>query len=82
MEGGGWADQVGGIWRQVGSRLLRDVCLFDVYRGDQIPAGKKSLAYALTFQSSDKTLKDKDVEKIRKRIIARLGQRLGATLRA
>jgi phenylalanyl-tRNA synthetase beta chain len=47
-----------------------------------VPAGKKSLAYALTFQAADKTLKDADVEKVRRRIVARLGQTVGAELRA
>ena len=48
---------------QTGGFLLKDVQLFDVYRGEPIPAGNKSLAYALTFQSKKKTLTDKEVEK-------------------
>ncbi len=76
------AEQVETAIRQAGGGLLRDVVLFDVYRGKQVPAGKKSLAYALTFQADDKTLKDADVEKVRRRIVARLGQTVGATLRA
>lgn len=75
------AEQVETAIRQGGGSLLRDVVLFDVYRGKQVPAGKKSLAYALTFQASDKTLKDADVEKVRRRIVARLGQTVGAELR-
>ena len=63
------------------SILLKDVELFDVYEGQQIPSGKKSLAYHLTFQSPGKTLTDKDVSKQRARIIKQLGQRLGARLR-
>lgn len=76
------AEQVAQAIRQAGGNLLQDVTLFDVYRGKQIPAGKKSLAYSLTYQAMDKTLKDADVEKVRRRIIARLSQTLGATLRA
>ncbi len=75
------AEQVETAIRQAGGSLLRGVVLFDVYRGKQVPAGKKSLAYALTFQADDKTLKDADVEKVRRRIVARLGQTLGAELR-
>lgn len=75
------AEQVEQLIRQAGGSLLRTVRLFDVYRGQQVAAGKKSLAYALTFQAEDKTLKDADVEKVRKRIIARLGQVMGAELR-
>ncbi len=76
------AEQVEQAIRQGGGSLLRQVTLFDVYRGKQVPAGKKSLAYALTFQADDKTLKDADVEKVRRRIVARLGQTVGAELRA
>jgi phenylalanyl-tRNA synthetase beta chain len=75
------AEQVEQAIRQGGGSLLRGVTLFDVYRGKQVPAGKKSLAYALTFQADDKTLKDADVEKVRRRIVARLGQTVGAELR-
>ena len=75
------AEQVEQAIRQGGGSLLRAVTLFDVYRGKQVPAGKKSLAYALTFQADDKTLKDADVEKVRRRIVARLGQTVGAELR-
>lgn len=75
------AEQVGQAIRQAGGSLLREATLFDLYRGKQVPAGKKSLAYALTFQADDKTLKDADVEKVRRRIVARLGQTVGAELR-
>jgi phenylalanyl-tRNA synthetase beta chain len=75
------AEQVETAIRQAGGSLLRDVTLFDVYRGKQVPAGKKSLAYALIFQAGDKTLKDADVEKVRRRIMARLSQTVSAELR-
>lgn len=76
------AEQVEEMIHQSGGSLLQSVRLFDVYRGSQIAADKKSLAYALTFQAMDKTLQDKDVEKIRRRIVARLDSALGAVLRA
>jgi phenylalanyl-tRNA synthetase beta chain len=76
------AEAVEQVIRQAGGSLLRDVRLFDVYRGSSIPAGKKSLAYSLTFQAMDRTLKDADAEKARRRIVARLEQALGAELRA
>lgn len=75
------ASEVANTLRQVGGFLLKDVELFDVYVGQQIPSGKKSLAYHLTFQSPGKTLTDKDVSKQRARIIKQLEQRLGARLR-
>jgi phenylalanyl-tRNA synthetase beta chain len=75
------AAEVADSLRQAGGFLLKDVQLFDVYEGKQIPAGKKSLAYHLTFQSPSKTLSDKDVAKQRARIIRQLEQRLSARLR-
>jgi phenylalanyl-tRNA synthetase beta chain len=67
--------------RQAGGALLKRVELFDIYEGSQIPAGKRSLAYHLTFQSGNKTLTDKEVSKNRQRIVQQLNQQFGATLR-
>ena len=75
------ASDVNEALRQAGGFLLKQVELFDVYEGSQLPAGKKSLAYHLTFQSPNKTLTDKDVLKQRKRILNRLEHRLGVKLR-
>ncbi|MEJ5197950.1 MAG: phenylalanine--tRNA ligase subunit beta, partial [Anaerolineae bacterium] len=75
------AGQVAALIRQAGGKLLVDVRLFDVYRGDQIPPGKKSLAYSLTFQAPDRTLTDEDTRKVRAKIIGRLERELGAALR-
>jgi len=66
---------------QTGSPLLRSVTLFDVYRGEQVGAGKKSLAYRLVYQADDRTLTDKEVAKPRGKIVRRLERELGATLR-
>ena len=66
------AAQVAALIRQSGGKLLAGVRLFDVYRGGQIPAGKKSLAYALTYQAPDRTLTDEDTKKLRGKIVARL----------
>ncbi len=68
--------------RQAGGALLRDAALFDVYEGNQVPPGKKSLAYHLTFQAADRTLTDADVSKQRGRLLRILEQQIGATLRA
>jgi phenylalanyl-tRNA synthetase beta chain len=68
------------IW-QAGGFLLKQVEMFDIYEGPPIPAGKKSLAYHLTFQSPSKTLTDNDVKKQRQRILAQLERQLGARLR-
>lgn len=75
------AAQVEALIRQTGGKLLVGVALFDVYRGGQVPPGKKSLAYALTYQAPDRTLSDEDTRKVRAKIIARLERELGAVLR-
>ncbi|RME80646.1 MAG: phenylalanine--tRNA ligase subunit beta [Caldilineae bacterium] len=75
------AATVEALIRQTGGRLLVDVHLFDLYRGKSIPAGKKSLAFSLTFQAPDKTLSDKDTARLRRKIVARLERELGASLR-
>ncbi len=66
---------------QTGRALVRSVALFDVYRGEQIGAGKKSLAYRLTYQAADRTLTDKEVTKLRRKIIRRLEREVGARVR-
>ena len=75
------AAEVEAVIRQAGGNLLRDVKLFDVYTGDSIEAGHKSLAYALTYQG-DETLSEKKVKKLRKKIIGSAEHRLGAKLRS
>lgn len=76
------AERVETLIRQTGGRIVADVRLFDVYRGEKVGAGKKSLAYSITYQAIDKTLSDKDVAGFRTRILKRLEQELGAKLRA
>jgi phenylalanyl-tRNA synthetase beta chain len=66
---------------EAGGAMVSDLRLFDVYRGEQIGAGKKSLAYSLTYQAPDRTLTDDEVAQIRQRIVRRLEQVLGAKLR-
>ena len=61
--------------------LVTDLTLFDVYVGEQVPAGKKSLAYRLTYQSPNRTLKDDEVTRVQQQILKRLGTELGAELR-
>lgn len=76
------ASEVEAVIRQAGGRLLKDALLFDVYTGDQIPPGKKSLAYALTYQDEKRTLTDKNAAKIRRKIIGAARHRLNAELRS
>ena len=69
------------VIRKAGGFLLKKVELFDVFTGKGIAPGRKSLAYHLTYQAPDKTLKDKDVTRLRKKITASTAKQLGATLR-
>ncbi len=75
------AEQVVTEVRAAGRPLLRDARLFDLYRGESIPAGTKSLAYALTYQADDRTLTDKEVDKAHKKIEERLKRALNASIR-
>ncbi len=76
------AEQVEMLIRQAGGSTVTQVQLFDVYRGEQAGSGKKSLAYNLTYQATDRTLTDQEVAKIRQRIVRQLEQDLGAKLRS
>ncbi|HWG42584.1 MAG TPA: phenylalanine--tRNA ligase subunit beta [Gemmataceae bacterium] len=68
--------------RTAGGELLRGLRLFDLYRGESIPAGHKSLAYALTYQAEDRTLTDKEVKKVHDKVMARLKHVLKAQIRS
>ena len=76
------ASQVLEVIHEAGGQTLRQVTLFDVYRGEQVGAGKKSLAYKLVFNSPDRTLTDEQVAKMQDRIVRRLEGRFGARLRS
>ncbi len=61
---------------------LREMRPFDVYRGDQVAEGSKSVAFSVLFQSSERTLSDEDAAVLRKKIVDALAKRFGAELRA
>ena len=66
---------------KTGAPLLESAVLFDVYTGDRIPSGTKSLAYALTFRAADRTLTGDEVAAIRTKVISLAERQLGAKLR-
>ncbi len=66
---------------KVERKLLRSVELFDVYEGKGVPAGKKSYAVSFTLRDDEKTLKDKQIDKIMQRLILTYEKELGAQLR-
>jgi phenylalanyl-tRNA synthetase beta chain len=68
--------------RAAGGNELREARVFDVYHGDQVPPGKKSVAVRLVFQVSDRTLTDDDAAAARSRIVDALAERFAAELRA
>ncbi|MCL2436468.1 MAG: phenylalanine--tRNA ligase subunit beta [Clostridiales bacterium] len=64
-----------------GGSILESVKLFDVYRGKQVADGKKSVAFALAYRASDRTLTDEDVAKVHDKILKALSNQLNAVLR-
>ena len=76
------ASEVEALIRQAGGPLLKEAALFDVYTGDPIPPGKKSLAYSLVYQHDEKTLTDKQAARVRRKIIGAARHRLNAELRS
>ena len=70
------------IISDVDNDLIKAVKVFDVYEGDNIPEGKKSIALNVTIQSSEKTLKDEDLDKINQLIISTVEEKTGAKIRS
>jgi phenylalanyl-tRNA synthetase beta chain len=68
--------------REAAGPALREVRVFDVYRGDQVGAGRKSIALRVAFQAEDRTLTDEDAARLRELIVAAVAERLGGELRA
>ena len=66
---------------QAAGKLLRNIRLFDVYRGTGVPEGKKSLAFSLELRADDRTLTDTDSETVTKNVLEALQSQLGAVLR-
>ena len=68
--------------REAAGELLREARVFDVYRGDQVGAGRKSVAIHLAFQSPERTLTEDEATTLRDRIVAALAEHFGAELRS
>jgi phenylalanyl-tRNA synthetase beta chain len=68
--------------REAAGEELREMRAFDVYRGEQVGAGRKSIAFSVAFQSPTRTLTDEDAAELRTRIVNALEQRFNAQLRA
>ena len=70
------------IIREVDEDLIQNVSTFDVYEGENIPKDKKSVAINVTLQAIDKTLSEKDLDEISKKIIDTVSKKTGATIRS
>ncbi len=70
------------IIKEVDYSIIQNVTTFDVYEGENIPKDKKSVAINVTLQASDKTLSEKDLDQISKKIIEVVKQKTGATIRS
>ncbi len=66
---------------EAGGRLLTDVSVFDLYEGDKMEAGKKSIAFSLKYQDPDKTMTDEEVTKAHDKVLAAVKEKAGAELR-
>jgi len=75
------AQEISDLIRKTSGPLIRRVELYDQYQGKRLPPGKKSLTFALSFQSSEKTLTDEEVNPIFEKIVGSLSKQLGAALR-
>ncbi|HKK12903.1 MAG TPA: hypothetical protein VJ945_08720, partial [Flavobacteriaceae bacterium] len=74
-------EQIDTIARQTEKKLLKEVDLFDVYQGKNLPKGKKSYAVSFTIQDENRTLTDKQIDKIMGKLQVNFEQQLGAQLR-
>jgi phenylalanyl-tRNA synthetase beta chain len=74
-------DAIYNIARQTEKSLLKDVNLFDVYQGKNLPEGKKSYAVSFTLQDNTKTLTDEQIDKIMSKLLKNMENELGASLR-
>jgi len=68
--------------KNIDKELIKSVKIFDIYQGENIEVGKKSIAFSVTFEPINKTLSDEDIEKVSKNIISTVQTTTGATLRS
>ncbi|WP_032121571.1 phenylalanine--tRNA ligase subunit beta [Clostridium amazonitimonense] len=73
--------EIEAVIKKTGGSLVESVKLFDVYKGKQIPEGKKSVAYAIVYRAEGKTLTDGEVNKVHDKILRSLEYKLGCQLR-
>ena len=67
--------------RASGVKLIEDIKLFDVYKGAQLPAGKKSVSFSVSLRAPDRTLTVEEADKAAKKILSAIERELGITIR-
>jgi phenylalanyl-tRNA synthetase beta chain len=67
--------------REAAGPELSEIDVFDVYRGEQVGEGRKSVAFSVAYQSPERTLSDEDAARLRTAIVGALAERFGAELR-
>jgi len=82
VDAGKSAQDVLNVLRSFKSELIDDIIVFDYYRGKNIPEGKVSLAFSVTYRSYDRTLSDEEVEGVHKQMVEHLVKKTGAELRS
>ncbi|WLR50165.1 phenylalanine--tRNA ligase subunit beta [Bacillus tianshenii] len=75
------ADDVKAVIKEAGGKLLKEVSIFDLYKGEHLEAGKKSLAFSLRYFDPEKTLTDEEVTKVHEGVLKAVEEKLGAQLR-
>lgn len=68
--------------KEIGGPVVQSVQVFDVYKGENLPEGKKSVAYSLVYQDPEKTLKDDEVEKSYQEIVSKVNEKFNAYVRS
>ena len=76
------SNEVINLVQKIDKELIKNVKIFDIYQGENIGSGKKSIAFSVTLEPKDKTLSDNDIEQISKKIILTVQESTGATLRS
>ena len=76
------SSEIVNLVQKVDKELIKNVKIFDVYQGENIDSGKKSIAFSVTLEPKDKTLGENDIDQISKKIISTVQESTGATLRS
>jgi phenylalanyl-tRNA synthetase beta chain len=71
------AEEVEGLLRRIGGELLESITIESDYRGPELPAGTRSVAFRLTFRAPDRTLRDSEIDEVERRLLAALASELG-----